>query len=47
MLDFNHRPSFADKLNELIDLSLTTKNSKQKPRDYLGASRLGVECSRA
>lgn len=47
MLDFNHRPKLSDKINLLIDKALTTENSKQTSRDYLGASRLGVSCNRA
>ena len=47
MLDFNHRPKLSDKINLLIDKALTTEHSKQTPRDYLGASRLGVACNRA
>jgi hypothetical protein len=47
MLDFNHRPKISDKINLLIDKALTAENSKQTSRDYLGASRLGVSCSRA
>ena len=47
MLDFNTRESFADKVNHRIDTALTSENAGQEPRDYLGASRLGVECDRA
>ena len=47
MLDFNHRPNLSEKINLLIDKALTTQNSKQIARDYLGASRLGVSCNRA
>lgn len=47
MLDFNHRPKFAEQVNDLIDQALTAHQGKQVPRDYLGASRLGVSCSRA
>ncbi len=47
MLDFNHRPKISDKINLLIDKALTAEHSKQEARDYLGASRLGVSCSRA
>ena len=47
MLDFNSRETFADKINHCIDTALTTENGLQEPRDYLGASRLGVECDRA
>ena len=47
MLDFNHRPKISEKINLLIDKALTAEHSKQTSRDYLGASRLGVECNRA
>lgn len=47
MLDFNHRPTFTEKLTELIDKALKEENSQQPERDYLGASRLGINCSRA
>ena len=46
-LDFNHRPTFSDKINGLIDVHLQGKNAEEPERDYLGASRLGVSCSRA
>lgn len=46
-LDFNHRPTFSDKINGLIDVHLQDKNPETPERDYLGASRLGVSCSRA
>jgi hypothetical protein len=46
MLDFNHRGS-NDFLNNLIDQSLEAENSTSPQRDYLGGSRLGVECQRA
>lgn len=47
MLDYNHRPKFYDKVNEHIDLALTKEHTLTPKRDYLGASRLGVACSRA
>lgn len=47
MLDFNHRPKLAEEINLLIDKALTAEQEKQTPRDYLGASRLGVSCNRA
>lgn len=46
----NLAPSPAEKLsasiNGLIDTALQAENAKQKRRNYLGASRLGVECMR-
>lgn len=47
MLDFNHRLSFQDRLVCLIDAAMETERSAQSQRDYLGASRLGVNCERA
>jgi hypothetical protein len=46
-LDFNHRLTLSDKINGLIDVHLQGKNAEEPERDYLGASRLGVPCSRA
>lgn len=47
MLNFNHRPTFAEKLNQHIDDALQRERASQNERDYLGASRLGVACDRA
>jgi len=47
MLDFNQRPSFADRLNALVDEHLVADNASRSPRDYLGGSRVGVACERA
>lgn len=47
MMDFNHSNKFHDRLNKLVDDALLEERKKQAPRNYLGASRLGVECSRA
>jgi hypothetical protein len=44
--DFNHQNQ-TGRLVHLIDEALETQNAKQKPRNYLGGSRLGVECARA
>jgi hypothetical protein len=46
MLDFNHENK-TGRLVHLIDEAMQAKNAQQKPRDYLGGSRLGVECDRA
>lgn len=46
MIDFNHN-SNSNRLVYLIDEALQQKNAQQKPRDYLGGSRLGAECQRA
>lgn len=45
MLDFNHVKNKGERLNFLIDQALTS--NPEKPRSYLGASRLGHECARA
>lgn len=47
MLDFNHNPTFAEKLNDLIDAALMREQQSKSQRDYMGASRLGVSCKRA
>ena len=47
MLDYNHSPSFAERLNATIDGALTDENATRVPRDYLGGSRLGHVCERA
>jgi hypothetical protein len=44
--DFNHENK-TGRLVHLIDEALVAENEKQKPRTYLGGSRLGVECQRA
>lgn len=47
MLDFNHRPTFAEQLNDRIDAALLEERRRIPEREYLGASRLGVSCARA
>ncbi len=47
MLDFNHQPTLAEKITVLIDQTIVEKDKQQTPRQYLGASRLGVICERA
>ena len=47
MLDFNHRPTAHEQINERINTALTIERDQQKPRHYLGPSRLGVACERA
>ena len=47
MLDFNHRPKFHEQVGALIGEALAQERDAQTPRDYLGASRLGVACERA
>jgi len=45
--DLNKNSSLSDTVNKLIDGYLQGKNAESSSRDYLGASRLGVSCSRA
>jgi hypothetical protein len=47
MLDFNHRPTFSEQISAFIDAALVAERQGQTPRQYLGASRLGVTCERA
>jgi hypothetical protein len=47
MLDFNHRPQIHEQISGLIDAALQAQRQQQAPRNYLGASRLGVICDRA
>ena len=47
MLDFNPRPSTAERINALIDAALIAEREATPPRTYLGASRLGHACERA
>lgn len=47
MLDFNHRPAFHERVTGFIDVALDVERAEQTPRNYLGASRLGVACERA
>jgi hypothetical protein len=49
VLDFNHRPkppSFADRINALIDGALVAADRTRMSRGYLGGSRLGDPCQR-
>ena len=47
MLSFPHHPNLSGNINLLIDKALTKEREIQEPRNYLGASRLGVSCNRA
>lgn len=47
MLDYNHRPTFAERVNARLDAALTAAHAQAPPRTYLGGSRLGVACERA
>lgn len=47
MLDFNHKPNLSEQICVRIDGALQSVQAQQTPRNYLGASRLGVACDRA
>jgi hypothetical protein len=47
MLDYNHKPTPAERIIEAIDDALEARNKQQQPRNYLGASRIGADCDRA
>ena len=47
MLDYNHRPGIAERVNAAIDAALIAERDATPPRTYLGASRLGHACERA
>lgn len=47
MLDFNHAPKFADRLNAVLDAALVAERAAVPTRTYLGGSRLGHACERA
>jgi len=47
MMDFNSSSSVSAQISTLIDMSLQKTRAKEKSRQYLGASRLGVSCERA
>ena len=47
MLDYNHRPGIAERVNAAVDAALIAERNATPPRTYLGASRLGHACERA
>ena len=47
MIDFNSSSSVSGQVTVLIDAGMQCLRSAEVPRDYLGASRLGVSCARA
>jgi len=47
MLDFNSSSNLSGRVTALIDAGMQRARDRQTPRDYLGASRLGVACERA
>ncbi|WP_371056854.1 PD-(D/E)XK nuclease family protein [Rhodosalinus sp. K401] len=47
MLDYNHRPGIAERINAAVDAALEAERAATPPRDYLGGSRLGHPCERA
>jgi len=46
-LDFNSKTQTSDRVNLLINTVLEKENQAQPSRNYLGGSRLGVECERS
>ena len=46
-MDFNSSSSLSGQITALVDLGMQRLRSEEMPRDYLGASRLGVSCARA
>jgi hypothetical protein len=46
MLDFNHQPNDSERLLACLDAALQQQRAQETPRDYLGASRLGLPCER-
>lgn len=42
----DHATSVSDRVNTLIDAALVQRNGEQRPRDYLGGSRVGEPCTR-
>ncbi|MEI4196535.1 PD-(D/E)XK nuclease family protein [Roseovarius sp. E0-M6] len=47
MLDYNHRPGIAERINAAVDAALEAERAATPLRDYLGGSRLGHPCERA
>lgn len=47
MMDFNSSSSLSGQITASVDLGMQRLRSEEMPRDYLGASRLGVSCARA
>jgi hypothetical protein len=47
MMDFNSSSSISEQVSALVDAGLQHQQAQQRPRTYLGASRLGVSCERA
>jgi hypothetical protein len=47
MMDFNSSASVSGQITALIDIGMQRGRERQPVREYLGASRLGVECERA
>lgn len=39
--------TLSNAVNAVVDAALEAENALQKPRDYIGGSRLGLECIRA
>lgn len=43
----DQRETFSKKVESIVDATLEAQNATSTPRDYLGGSRLGLECHRA
>ena len=46
MMDFNSSTSLSGQIEALLDQALLIERDATPPREYLGASRLGVSCER-
>ena len=46
MIDLNSSSQLSDRINNLIDKAIVEKNNKEPARNYLGGSRIGIECER-
>lgn len=46
MIDFNHQINKSQRLSHIIDEAIIKENQKEPPRNYLGGSIIGTECSR-
>lgn len=46
-IDFNHQINRSERLTHILNDAMIKQNGEQTPRNYLGASRLGVECARS
>jgi len=47
MIDFNPSAELGERIAALIDVAMKRGAANEPPRDYLGASRVGIACERA